>query len=97
MERAVAVAQGNEIVVDDLPDNIREHRGGQPAIKGNDPSSLLPLHEIEKRYILQVMAAVHGNKRHASRVLGLDIKTLRRKLERYGFSGPMRAAGIQRS
>jgi two-component system response regulator HydG len=96
IERGVSVAKVEEIVVDDLPEDIRGYRSTHVVLASNDPSTLLPLHEVEKRYILQVMAAVQGNKRHASRVLGLDIKTLRRKLERYGFSGPMRAAGLQR-
>lgn len=39
---------------------------------------------MERRYVLRVMEAVAGNKRLAARVLGLDPKTLYRKLERYG-------------
>ena len=41
------------------------------------------MEEVERRYILRVLEAVGGNKTLASRVLGLDRKTLYRKLERY--------------
>ena len=39
--------------------------------------------EVERRYILRVLEAVGGNKTHAAQVLGVDRKTLYRKLERY--------------
>jgi DNA-binding NtrC family response regulator len=42
------------------------------------------LEEIERRHILHVVDAVHGNKSVAARVLGVDRKTLYRKLEQYG-------------
>ncbi len=41
------------------------------------------MEEIERRYILRVLAAVGGNKKEAARVLGFDRTTLYRKLERY--------------
>ncbi len=47
-------------------------------------SDLLPLEEIERRYILRVIDAVRGNKTLAARVLGVDRKTLYRKLDHYG-------------
>jgi len=43
----------------------------------------VPLEEAERRHILHVMETVQGNKTVAAQVLGLDRKTLRRKLERY--------------
>ena len=42
------------------------------------------MEEVERRYILKVLEAVRGNKTLAARVLGLDRKTLYRKLDRYG-------------
>jgi two-component system response regulator HydG len=39
--------------------------------------------EIERRYILHVMEVVGGNKSLAAKTLGLDRKTLYRKLQRY--------------
>ena len=52
--------------------------------RGDDPSELAPLEEVERRYILRVLDAVGGNKSVAARVLGIERKTLYRKLERFG-------------
>ena len=40
--------------------------------------------EVERRRILRVLEATGGNKSTAARVLGIERKTLYRKLERYG-------------
>jgi len=55
-------------------------------VAADDPEQLVPLVEVEKRYIQRVMEAVDGNKRQAARILGLDRTTLYRKLERYGLA-----------
>lgn len=84
MERAVTLARYDQIVVEDLPEQVRAYRSSHVLVTSDDPSELVPLEEVERRYILRVMDAVGGNKTLASRVLGLDRKTLYRKLERYG-------------
>ncbi|MEO8874768.1 MAG: sigma-54 dependent transcriptional regulator, partial [Polyangiaceae bacterium] len=86
MERAVAFTRFEEICVDDLPDKIRDYRFSHVVVAGNDPTELVPLDEVERRYILRVLEAVAGNKTAAARVLGLERKTLYRKLERYGVT-----------
>jgi two-component system response regulator HydG len=45
-------------------------------VASNDPSELVSLAEVERRYIERVMQAVGGNKREAARILGLDRATL---------------------
>jgi DNA-binding NtrC family response regulator len=87
MERAVALTRYETIAVDDLPEKIRNYHGSHVIVASDDPSELVPLEEVERRYILRVMEAVGGNKTLASQVLGLDRKTLYRKLERYGGKG----------
>ena len=47
---------------------------------------LLPLHEVERRHVLSVLEACHGNRTNAAKVLGVDRKTLYRKLVRYGVA-----------
>ena len=83
MERAVALARFEELCVDDLPEKIRDYRSSHVLVAGNDPTELVSLEEVERRYILRVLDAVAGNKTAAARVLGLERKTLYRKLERY--------------
>jgi len=84
IERAVTLARYEEVMVDDLPEKIRSYRRSHVLVASDDPSELVPLEEVERRYILRVMEAVAGNKTLASRILGLDRKTLYRKLERFG-------------
>ena len=83
MERAVALTRYREITVEDLPEKIREHRASHVIVAGDDPSELVPLEEVERRYILRVLEASGGNKTLAARILGLDRKTLHRKLDRW--------------
>jgi two-component system response regulator HydG len=50
----------------------------------SEPATILPLAEVEKRYILKVLGLLKGNKRKAAEALGLDRSTLYRKLQTYG-------------
>jgi transcriptional regulator with PAS, ATPase and Fis domain len=52
---------------------------GAPAPEAA-PSQPRTLAEMEARYIREVMAAVGGNKSRAARILGIDYKTLLRKV-----------------
>jgi two-component system response regulator HydG len=82
IERAVALAQFDQIGIDDLPEKIKDYRAARINIESNDPSELLPMEEVERRYIVKVLEAVGGNKTLAAQVLGFDRRTLYRKLER---------------
>jgi two-component system response regulator HydG len=82
IERAVALAQFDQIGVDDLPERIKDYKTARINIDSNDPAELLPMDEVERRYILKVLEAVGGNKTLAAQVLGFDRRTLYRKLER---------------
>jgi two-component system response regulator HydG len=84
VERAVALTRFSEITVEDLPEKIREYKSSHVIVAGEDPEQLPTLDEVERRYILRVYQSVQQNKALAARVLGLDRKTLYRKLERYG-------------
>jgi two-component system response regulator HydG len=82
MERAVALARYDKITVDDLPDAIRSHESDRLVLA--DTAEHMPtLHELERRYISRVLSAAGGNKTQAAQILGLDRRTLYRKLDRY--------------
>ena len=83
IERAVALTQFEQITVDDLPERIRKYHSSFVVVASDDPTELVPIEEVERRYILRVLESVHGNKTSAARILGLDRVTLYRKLERY--------------
>ena len=86
IERAVVLARSDCITREDLPEKVRAYRHEQPAPLAVAPLELVALEEVERRYILRVLDAVHGNKSKAAQVLGLDRKTLYRRLERYAAS-----------
>jgi two-component system response regulator HydG len=84
IERAVALTQYESLTVDDLPEKVRSYESARLVVDLDHPGEFVPMAEIERRYVLRVLAAVSGNKAEAARILGLDRKTLYRKLERYG-------------
>ena len=88
IERAVALARFDELVVDDLPPKVRDYKVSHLLVAGMDPAEFVTLEEVESRYIERVMDAVAWNKTFATKVLGIDRSTLYRKLERYGLTGP---------
>ena len=82
IERAVALAEGSTIRVGDLPSTVRERRA--PDTLENAITRGLTLEQLEQEYIQKVVNAEAGNKTRAAQRLGLDRKTLYRKLEEYG-------------
>jgi DNA-binding NtrC family response regulator len=86
IERAVVLTHYEKISVDDLPEKIRNYKTSQFLVGSDNPSELVPIQEVEHRYILHVLKTVGGNKTLAARVLGLDRKTLYRKLQHYKIS-----------
>jgi two-component system response regulator HydG len=87
MEHAVALARGDEIAADDLPPRVRSYERTHVVLaSGGDPSELLSMNEMERRYALHVLDAVGGNKSLATRILGWNRKTLYRRLSRWSPS-----------
>jgi len=80
-ERLQILSEGHMIMLNDLPENIRNPETQTDAVD-YDPS--LTLHELEKRYILKALSHFGGNKTQAANNLGITIKTLYNKLHEYG-------------
>lgn len=81
VETAALLARQDEISEADLP-----LRGASTLLKAPGPGSpveLISLAEVERRHILTILDRVSGLKAKAARVLGIDIKTLNRKLKSY--------------
>jgi len=79
IERAVILSIHPIILPEDLPQKMFEE---MKEMKILPPEKLLPLKEIEKRYVLQVLEETKGNKKKASEILGIDRTTLYRILEK---------------
>jgi DNA-binding NtrC family response regulator len=83
VERAVALTENTLIEAEDLPAVVRERRATSEDELGAAVARGLTLDELEREYIKRVLAAEGGNKTRAAQRLGLDRKTLYRKLEEY--------------
>ena len=81
MERAVALARGSRVELEDLPEEIRQ-AFPKPVISG---AAVQPLRDVEKEYILAVLERNGGNQTHTAKQLGIGSATLYRKLKKYGL------------
>jgi two-component system response regulator HydG len=86
IERAVALTRFEEIAVEDLPEKVQNYRRSRVVVDLDDTAHLASMEEVERRYILRVLEAAGGQRTKAAQILGLDRKTLYRKLERWGIS-----------
>jgi DNA-binding NtrC family response regulator len=82
MERAAALAAYSEIGVDDLPDKVTQHQSTHLILDTSNPEEMLSLEEVERRYLKRALEAVGGNKTQAARLLGIDRRSIYRRLLR---------------
>ncbi len=75
VHRLVIMADDNVIDVPDLPENFRFSATRSRGLNRR-------LDEVEREYILEVLAANKNNISHSAQVLGIDRKTLRQKIKR---------------
>lgn len=80
IERAMILANGDEIRPEHLPREIRVHRALD--------AGLLSLEELEAAHIRRVIQALNGNLKKAAEVLGISRSTLYEKIQRYGIAVP---------
>ncbi|HEY0078342.1 MAG TPA: sigma 54-interacting transcriptional regulator [Pyrinomonadaceae bacterium] len=97
IERAVIIASGRQIELDDLPEAIsrvvqdeRARTRGERARAAEEGRDLkleiqmpAPIEEIERRAIEATLDYTGGDKTRAARALGIGRKTLYRKLQQY--------------
>lgn len=66
-------------------------RSGHPATSsarvrsGDDGEAVLDLRALEREAIVRALARMQGNRTHASRALGISVRTLRNKIREYGL------------
>ncbi len=79
IQRAITLSQHDVILPEDLPASLHPAKDDQlleKAIEGR-----LTLDQLEKEYIRRILIQTGGNKSKAAEILGLDRKTLYRKLQ----------------
>jgi two-component system response regulator HydG len=79
MERAVALCRLDQITTEDLPSKLHASPRGF-AIPTRAPNELTTLAEMERRYVRHVVALLGGNKTQAARALGIDRRSVYRRL-----------------
>ena len=77
LTRAVILAKGDVLLKENLPVEPDERR--------TFSDDLVPLEEVEKKYIQHVLSAVHGSKTRASQILQISRPTLDKKIKDYGL------------
>lgn len=81
MERAVALARGNRIELEDLPEDLRRALPMTTVTAG----AVRRLAEIEREYIISALELNTGNQTRTAQQLGIGSATLYRKLKSYGL------------
>jgi len=76
VEVASILSKGKVIGIEDLP--FRESRLSSEIVK--------PLNEMEKEHIHQALTYCAGNKTRAAKMLGISLRNLYRKIERYNIT-----------
>lgn len=76
ISKCALMSDSGDISPDDLPTHIK-------AKHYQSPSKSKTLEDIEKEYIIRVLAETEGNQTKASEILGINRKTLYKKIHRY--------------
>ncbi|MCF8029204.1 MAG: sigma-54 dependent transcriptional regulator [Desulfobacteraceae bacterium] len=84
VERAVILARGEVVTLDELPQSIRALDTGaaEPAADGASVAGR-SLKEMEKDMILRTLEQTGGNRTRAADILGISRRTLQLKLKKY--------------
>lgn len=86
MERMIAISSGDTLDIPDLPEEIRgTGAADRETAAGLKPSTQATMHQIEKRSILEALAAHDGNVTHSARALKISRATLQNKMRKFGI------------
>jgi DNA-binding NtrC family response regulator len=86
-ERAAARLLAGSVPRGPVPSALSGERprgGGTPA---DENAGLQPLEAVERAHICAVLEAASGNRTRAAEILGIDRRTLARKLKQSGLEG----------
>jgi DNA-binding NtrC family response regulator len=83
---AVNLAQGKTILTEHLPGHLSvgANSGKSSGVPDSGGFQVKHLAEVEKEYILKIYKLSGRNKAQTSKLLGIGLNTLRRRLEEYG-------------
>lgn len=86
IERALIFSDGDRITLESLPEELfKQLPPSSSEKKPNSSNGVLPLDEVEKNHIIDVLQKYGGNKLLTAQRLGIATTTLYRKLRQYGI------------
>ncbi|CAN5484735.1 sigma-54 dependent transcriptional regulator [soil metagenome] len=80
IERAVILAESDELTIDTLPNEFINSSSSAGSALVND---FVDLRTVEKNHILKILSRAEGNKTEAAKMLDIGLATLYRKLKEY--------------
>jgi two-component system response regulator HydG len=81
IESTMVISSPKVIDIQHLPQEIRDLKGKPERIQFEIGT---PLEEIEREMLIQTLRATKGNKRKAAKLLGINVRTIHRKIEEIG-------------
>ncbi len=85
IERGLILSEGELIEASTLGLNLGGKTPKTGTVEESASDEILPLAEVEKRHIQQVLARLGGNRKAVAEVLQIHRTTLYKKIEAYGF------------
>jgi len=85
IERAMLLAEGDEITIEDLPVEIRQTTPSQAAGGFKLPPEGISFEDLERSLIIQAMEQTGWNITRAARLLGLSFRTMQYRLDKFGI------------
>jgi len=83
IERSIALSSGDQIDCKDLPEHLFQTKSSDMI--DDLATDNMPLSEIERQYILKVLQRTNWHQSNAAEILGIDRKTLYRKIKEYNL------------
>ncbi len=83
IERSIALSGSDVIDCKDLPDHLFQMKSTD--LIDDLAADNMPLSEVEKRYIVKILQRTNWHQSKAAQILGIDRKTLYRKIKEYNL------------
>lgn len=93
IERALLLAEGDEITIEDLPVEIRNTSRVEGAGGFKLPPEGIAFEELERSLLIQAMEQTNWNITRAAKLLGLSFRTMQYRLDKFGIARPGRGKG----
>jgi DNA-binding NtrC family response regulator len=93
IERALLLAESDEITVEDLPMEIRDVARIEGSGGFKLPAEGIDFEQLEKSLLIQAMDQTNWNITRAAKLLGLSFRTMQYRLDKFGLARPNRGKG----